>query len=1472
MCWGGPMFFFRNIARCLVLFFLTSWTVGCAPPQSLCKGGYGQGTLNPNGNSCREKCECNNQQFTGLCVEGTCVSVSREPCNVPGQDEDCAVPKELRGKCRDGVRKCEPVGLKESGNWGDCIGITPIPVEEGPERCGNDKDDDCDGKIDYGDDSCVCKPGATAQCYSGKPETKNKGNCKVGIKTCTKEGKWGACEKQILPQEERCNLQDDDCDGKVDEDIPGCKEKEVCKKGDFKPCYKPAKGCLLQKNGTYQCKGNCRAGTQTCTNTLVYPEACSGEVIPEPERCNGADDDCDGQTDEDFKQLGQPCSAGSGACKKSGRFVCKKDGSRTECDVSRENGTAERCDGIDNNCNGIIDENLKRPCYTKLGGCKKVNDSYACHGECQAGTQTCDTGKWRPCYGEKTPSLEICDGKDNDCNGNIDDGITQECFGANAGCLRKGGVYQCTSPCKVGQKICISGKWGSCQGSVVPSAEICDGKDNNCNGKVDETFKTLGNKCVVGKGECQKSGTIVCKKSGFGSQCSVAPGNPVPEVCDGKDNDCDGVIDNAFRACYTGGTGCVRQSNGSYQCTSPCQSGTQSCKGNQWTVCKGEQVSAKEICNNKDDDCNGKIDDNSTDTPTLCSNQKGVCKGAKPQNPQCKNGKWSLCAEADFKAHSIFYKAIESCDVKDNNCNGKIDEGVINCVTTLAGSGQQGFQNGPATSARFVGPGSLVLDPQGNVYVADNSRIRKIDTSGNVTTFAGSGKSGYLDGPAKKARFGNLSGVAIDLLGSLYVADSTNRRVRKIDTQGNVTTVAGTGQNGYQDGPGTSAMFGYLVGIAVDRSGTIYVVDGGNQRIRKIDVGGYVTTLAGTGRRGLQDGPGSTASFDLPTGIAMDGKGNLYIGDSYNHRIRKIDRAGNVTTLAGSGPSGDSRGGFQDGLATTARFNKPSGVAVDQAGNLYVADRENFRIRKISPQGRVSTVSGVGTSGFLDGTLTNARFDFLLDVAVDQLGNVYVADLWNYRIRKITLVDSTCTTQGAKRSCYTGPSSTQNKGPCKGGTQTCNNRIWSVCTGEVVPTGETCNNKDDDCDGISDNNLLQGALCAKQKGVCVGSVRRSCVAGIWQACTAADYKKHSAAFRTTDTCDGKDNDCDGSIDEGQAKCVSTIAGSGLTESTLPNASPGGGYLDGPAASALFRLPIGIAMDVKGNLYIAESRNRRIRKISPQGVVSTLAGDGKQGYQDGPGKTARFVEPTDVAVDGAGNVYVTDTGASRIRKIDISGYVTTFAGSSVRGFKDGPAKTAQFFLPRGLAFDSLGNLYVADSFNRRIRKIDKAGHVSTFAGSGVRGRKNGPALTAQFNHPTGIVVDRAGSVFVSDTWQVRKIDKTGNVTTLAGIAQGGYKDGPPSTAMFASPIGIAVDAIGNVYVADSTNHRIRKIDKAGNVSTLAGSGRLDIAEPGGYQDGASLTSRFNYPTGVVVDAKGNVYVADSYNHRIRRITP
>ena len=340
-----------------------------------------------------------------------------------------------------------------------------------------------------------------------------------------------------------------------------------------------------------------------------------------------------------------------------------------------------------------------------------------------------------------------------------------------------------------------------------------------------------------------------------------------------------------------------------------------------------------------------------------------------------------------------------------------------NYVTTYAGTGSSGFVNGDTSVASFNRPFGICIDPSGNVYLADayNHCIRKIGTDGQVSVYAGTGTSGYLDGPAAEAKFNQPINICFDEEGNMYVSDFINQRIRKISADMQVSTIAGTGDDGHQNGPAAEAQFNYPRGICIDDTGNIYIGDSWNHRIRKISVDGMVSDWAGGGTvigvqsvGGYVDASDTAARFYTPCELSIDQYNNIYVADAYNHRIRKIDTERMVTTVAGSGESGPDGGGFQNGYADTAQFKVPTACHVTLDGSIYVGDGSNQRVRKIGTDHMVSTFAGSGETGFENGPDSLATFDFPRGSVYDyNLNRLYVVDYNNHAVRIIHIASGT---------------------------------------------------------------------------------------------------------------------------------------------------------------------------------------------------------------------------------------------------------------------------------------------------------------------------------------------------------------------------------------------------------------------------------------------------------------------------------
>ncbi len=321
-------------------------------------------------------------------------------------------------------------------------------------------------------------------------------------------------------------------------------------------------------------------------------------------------------------------------------------------------------------------------------------------------------------------------------------------------------------------------------------------------------------------------------------------------------------------------------------------------------------------------------------------------------------------------------------------------------VTTIAGAGVKGFQDGKAGSASFSWPTGVAIGQGGIIYVADysNNLIRSVDAKGVVKTVAGSATAepGFADGAGAEALLWGPDNIVLDPSGDIIVADADNFRIRRVTSLGVVTTVAGNGIMGLRDGKAGQAMFGYPTGIAVDSVGAFYVADRRGHAVRRISPEAIVTTIAGNGLPGHIDGSGFKSRLNQPVSVAVTPEGIVYIADSGNNAIRKIDLNGSITTIAGG-----VMGGYRDGTGSMAMFSWPTGIALDLAGNIFVCDSGNNKIRRITPGGVVSTIAGGLVEGSIDGPALSASFKFPTGIVVDKNGDIYVADSGNNKIRKI---------------------------------------------------------------------------------------------------------------------------------------------------------------------------------------------------------------------------------------------------------------------------------------------------------------------------------------------------------------------------------------------------------------------------------------------------------------------------------------
>jgi trimeric autotransporter adhesin len=665
-------------------------------------------------------------------------------------------------------------------------------------------------------------------------------------------------------------------------------------------------------------------------------------------------------------------------------------------------------------------------------------------------------------------------------------------------------------------------------------------------------------------------------------------------------------------------------------------------------------------------------------------------------------------------------------------------------ISTVAGGAP------PATPAVATGISvgearRVTMDSAGNLYFSSLNSVFKVNAGGTLTLIAGNSRAGYSGdgGPATQAQLTAPAGLTFDQSGDLYIADAGNNVVREVTPNGIIQTVAGNGTIGYtgDQGPATQAQLHTPSGVAVDSSDNLYIADTANNVIREV-TGGIIVTFAGDGYAnyyGDDNGPSCTtaspcavpptrAEFHGPEDVTVGANGGIYIVDTGNSYIRVV-AGGAVSFVAGSGAVGYSGDGGSATAAASAigggvQLYDPQSIAFDSAGNYYIADTGNNRIRKVNTKGIISTVAGNGTPGFAGdgGPATSAELNQPTGVFVDSQGNLYIADNLNNRVRKVS----------------------------SSGT------------------------------------------------------------------------------------------------------ISTVAGNG----TLSYSGDGG-----PAIAAQLNAPSGVALGAPGTLFISDSQNGVARIVNQAGISSIGHGS--------------LVMPRGMATDAAENAYVADSQANLVWRIGTDGSVTKFAGTGTLGYggDGGPAASAQLNAPTAVAVDTAGDVFIADFGNQRIREVTTAGTINTVAGNGSQGYSGdgGPAANASLNQAQGIAVDSSGNLYIADTGNnvIREVTANGTINTIAGTGSFGYSGdgGPAINAQLTGPPAVAVDAGGNIYFIDGTTW-IRMILPNGTISTIAGNGSLGYSGDAGIATKAQLNS----PTALAVDSSGDIYIADTGNNSIRRLQP
>ena len=1006
------------------------------------------------------------------------------PC-YDGPPDELEVPD---ARCRAGLRGCDGV----------CAGqIGPAPA--GTDLC-DGVDDNCDGLVD---EDCACRDGALCEGLAT-------GACDPGVQVCdaADPNQLAECIGRVDPTSERCNGADDNCDGLTDEDADAI--------------------CYSGPDGTAGV-GLCAAGTQRCDRVVGRLEpTCRGEITPIAERCNGLDDDCDGAVDEDFADVGAACSAGIGTCRAPGRVRCAADGDDTICSATAGAPRAEACNGIDDDCDGRTDEGADTTCYDGPDGTEG-------RGLCRTGIQSCVDGALGACEGQTRPAAERCDGSDDEnCDGAVDEGCGCE-DGDERACGSDVGA------CAPGRQTCADGAWGVCLGGAGPRQERCDGVDNDCDGTADEPFRDLGAACSTGEGACRRDGVRVCAADGASTRCGAAPGAPRPETCDGVDEDCDGLVDEATQtACYQGpaGTAGVGQ----------CHAGVSTCTDGARGPCQGAVEPQPEICDGLDNDCDGLVDQDVPPLPCYDGDpadlepDAAVCRAGERR---CVDGERTTCLGQRLPEPD------DICDGADGDCDGQIDEDCgcregLPCAGSSVGLCEPGVQIcDPDEPGRIIGCADRV-EPQPEICNGEDDNCDgRIDEDADAACYTGPrGSEGTGRCRAGVRRCDRATGEPVDACDGELTPVAERCNGIDDDCDGEIDEIF--------DDLGRACTVG--IGACAQAGVIVCAPGGGATRCDATPAAPdrEICNAVDDDCDGATDEGADATCYSGPDGTESIGRCRA--------GLRSCDFAtGTLGACAGEaipaaetcdGVDDDCDGAIDEGCACVDGDERPCGseTGVCALGRQRCAGGAwSACLGAVGPVSEICDGRDNDCDGDIDETFGRlgapcasgvgaCRAQGALVCAPDGEGVLCDAAIGAPSPEICDGRDNDCdgtVDEGTQTACYGGPGGTAGLGACRIGAALCVDGAPGACAGDIVPSEERCNGVDDDCDGLTDEDLPplpcydgDPAELTAPDGTCREGARRcDPAAGAYGAC------EDEVRPAIGDDCDGLDEDCDGLIDE-----------------------------------------------------------------------------------------------------------------------------------------------------------------------------------------------------------------------------------------------------------------------------------------------------------------------------------------------------